>query len=61
MPNLQPQRWRSTVVFADLRRIEVDEPLPVQTIVADAKRAGATKVELENGTEIFLNESGEQR
>ncbi len=61
MPNLQPQRWRSTVVFADGRRIDVDEPLPLQTIVADAKRAGATKVELENGTEIFFNENGEQR
>ena len=61
MKNLQPQRWRSTVVFADGQRIEVDEPLTVQTIVADAKCAGATKVELENGTEIFLNENGDQR
>ena len=61
MGNLQPQRWRSTVVFANGRRIEVDELLPVQTIIADAKRAGAAKVELENGTEIFLNEKGQKR
>jgi hypothetical protein len=33
----------------------------VQTIVADAKRAGAAKVELENGTEIYLNEKGDQQ
>lgn len=61
MTNVQPQRWRSTVVFADGRRIEVEERLPVQTIVADAKRVGAAKVELENGTEIYLNEKGDQR
>ncbi|MDF1839962.1 hypothetical protein [Crateriforma conspicua] len=58
---MQPQRMRSVVLFADERRIEVEEPLPVQTIVADAKRAGAAKVELENGTEIYLNEKGDQQ
>ena len=58
---IQPQRMRSVVLFADERRIEVEEPLPVQTIVADAKRAGAAKVELENGTEIYLNEKGDQQ
>ena len=61
MTNVQPQRWRSTVVFADDRRIEIEERLPVQTIVADAKRVGAARVELENGTEIYLNEKGDQR
>mgnify|MGYP003649482542 FL=1 len=58
---MQPQRMRSAVVFADGRRIEVKESLPVQTIVADVKRAGAAKVELENGTEIYLNEKGDQQ
>ncbi|MCO8122550.1 hypothetical protein NHH03_12455 [Stieleria sp. TO1_6] len=58
---MQPQRKRSAVLFADGRRIEVEEPLPVQTIVADAKRAGAAKVELENGTEIYLNAKGDQQ
>jgi hypothetical protein len=58
---MQPQRMRSAVVFADGRRIEVEEPLSVQMIVADAKRAGAAKVELENGTEIYLNEKGDQK
>ncbi|WP_168565094.1 hypothetical protein [Crateriforma spongiae] len=58
---MQPQRMRSVVLFADERRIEVEEPLPVQTIVTDAKRAGAAKVELENGTEIYLNEKGDQQ
>ncbi len=61
MTKMQPQRMRSAVVFADGRRIEVEERLPVQTIVADAKRAGAAKVELENGTVIYLNEKGDQQ
>ena len=58
---MQPQRMRSVVLFADERRIEVEKRLPVQTIVAEAKRAGAAKVELENGTEIYLNEKGDQQ
>ena len=61
MTKMQPQRMRSAVVFADGRRIEVEERLPVQTIVADAKRACAAKVELANGTEIYLNEKGDQQ
>ena len=61
MHNLQPQRWRSTVVFADGRRMEVAEPWPVQPIVAAATRAGATKVALENGTELVHHETGAPR
>ena len=42
-------------------RIKMAGRLSVQMIVADAKRAGAAKVELENGTEIYLNEKGDQK
>jgi len=37
------------------RRIEIDELLTAEQHTADAKRLGAVKVELDNGTEIFLN------
>ena len=55
MPQLQARRFRATIQMADGRRIEIDEPLTAEQHTADAKRLGAVKVELDNGTEIFLN------
>jgi hypothetical protein len=55
MPQLQARRFRATIQMADGRRIEIDELLTAEQHTADAKRLGAVKVELDNGTEIFLN------
>jgi hypothetical protein len=41
--------------MADGRRIEIDELLTADQHIADAKRLGAVKVELDNGTKIFIN------
>ena len=55
MSTLKAKRFLATVEFADGRRVEIDEPLTTEQHVADAKRLGAVKVVLDNGTEIFLN------
>lgn len=55
MPQPQARRFRATIQLADGRRIEIDELLTAEQHTADAKRLGAVKVELDNGTEIFLN------
>jgi len=55
MPRLQARRFRAAIQMADGRRIEIDELLTAEQHTADAKRLGAVKVELDNGTEIFLN------
>ena len=41
--------------MADGWRIEIAELLTAEQHTADAKRLGAVKVELDNGTEIYLN------
>ena len=55
MPQLQARRFRATIQMADGWRIEIAELLTAEQHTADAKRLGAVKVELDNGTEIFLN------
>jgi len=55
MPRLQARRFRAAIQMADGRRIEIDELLTAEQHTADANRLGAVKVELDNGTEIFLN------
>ena len=59
MPQLQARRFLATIQMADGQRIEIDELLTAEQHTADAKRLGAMKVELDNGTEIFLNQKRE--
>jgi hypothetical protein len=55
MSQLQARRFQATIQMADGRRIEIEEPLTTEQHTADARQLGAVKVELDNGTEIFLN------
>lgn len=50
-----PQTFTSTVYLADGRCFEIEERLPADVIEAEARKVGAVKVVLENGTEIYLN------
>ena len=59
MSQPQARRFRATIQMADGQRIEIDELLTAEQHTADAKRLGAMKVELDNGTEIFLNQKRE--
>ncbi len=55
MPQPQARRFRATIQMVDGQRIEIDEPLTAEQHTADARQLGAVKVELDNGTEVFLN------
>ena len=52
---LEKKTFTSTVTLRNGTRIEIEERLTVDTIEAEARKVNAVKVELENGTEIFLN------
>ncbi len=52
---LQKRKFTSTVTLRDGSRFEIEERLTVDTIEDEARKLNALKVQLENGTEIFLN------
>ncbi len=52
---LEKKAFTSTVTLRNGTRIEIQERLTVDVIEAEARKVNATKVQLENGTEIFLN------
>ena len=52
---LEKKTFTSTVTLRDGSRFEIEERLTVETIEEEARKVDAWKVQLENGTEIFLN------
>ena len=51
---LEKKTFTSTITLRNGTRIEIEERLKVDTIEAEARKVNAIKVQLENGTEIFL-------
>jgi putative ubiquitin-RnfH superfamily antitoxin RatB of RatAB toxin-antitoxin module len=51
----EKKAFASTVTLRNGTRIEIEERLTVDVIEAEARKVNAVKVQLENGTEIFLN------
>jgi hypothetical protein len=52
---LEKKTFTSTITLRNGTRIEIEERLTVDVIEAEARKVNAVKVQLENGTEIFLN------
>ena len=54
MKNTQAMKFMSTITMRDGSRFEIEERMTVATIECEAIKVGAVKIQLENGTEIFL-------